>query len=225
MSLGNGFTNIEMFAQGKLGYSYHLAKWYEDKELKPVPYDEAKLRLAIASDEALQKLDQHGMEVTEFIVGKTNVDPRKGKYEFSPNDPQTWQYRSGILHRWNDYKEKGYSGLIVLGCVDRSMIPAASKSIKFPKGDDDTFSMNPEYFTQLFMNALIEYYLVIKPDKPFRRYSFNAGRMARSPEANGIIYMAFKAEKKSPKVSVTAICRVEEVVATTGLVIYYMYVL
>lgn len=126
---GLGFMEFDDLCRGCHGYSYNLAELFDK-----CAFDKSKQRYhSISFKESLERLKgkikdsfkdletQTERKVTAFTIGKTFAKSRSGR-EFDTMNPHTWKLDGGINGRWQDYKDD-YNGLIVIGCIERDLIP------------------------------------------------------------------------------------------------------
>ncbi|CAG2249451.1 unnamed protein product [Mytilus edulis] len=134
-------------------------------------------------------------KVTDFTIGKTFVKQKPGAY-FNPMKPTTWSLGGGINGRWQDYKNEDYDGLIVLACIERDLIPQHTKECnkRAILMDKKTIKANQQNYALALEQALIHYYVLIKPDERLRNQSFDIGNLSKEPYKGGIVYVAYKLE-------------------------------
>ncbi|OPL20333.1 hypothetical protein AM593_10054, partial [Mytilus galloprovincialis] len=198
-----GFTEFDDLCRGCQGYSYNLAGLFDicdhdqfNRHKHPISFKEAFKRLKLRIKESFSTLEtQTERKVTDFTIGKTFVKQKPGVY-FNPMKPTTWSLGGGINGRWQDYKNDKYDGLIVLTCIERDLIPQHTKecnkrAILIHK---KTIEANQQNYALALEQALIHFYVFIKPDERLRNQSFDIGNLSKEPYRGGIVYVAYKLE-------------------------------
>ena len=191
-----GFSEFDDIATGRRpGYSHNLTKLFnvdsDNKDIRhPITFREASERLIKKCDDTLLELQIQDKEVEEFVIGKSFVKQRPG-VTFRPDRPTTWSLGGGVNGRWREYLDRDYYGLVVLGCVEKELIPTASKHIKFSY-DEETFSVDQQLYALALEQSLIHHYMFEKPDKRLRNHSLDCGRKSTVLYKGFVIYVAFK---------------------------------
>ncbi|XP_063407794.1 uncharacterized protein LOC134691286 [Mytilus trossulus] len=198
-----GFLEFDDLCQGSQGYSYNLAGLFEtcdhdqfSRHKHTISFKEAFKRLKLRIKESFIALEtQTERKVTDFTIGKTFVKQRQGVI-FNPMKPSTWSLGGGINGRWQDYKNDNYDGLIVLTCIERDLIPQHTKECnkRAILIDKKTIEANQQNYALALEQALIHFYVFIKPDERLRNQSFDIGNLSKEPYKGGIVYVAYKLE-------------------------------
>ena len=190
-----GFSEFDDLTRGnRPGYSHRLTNLFDvcsdNKDVQhSIPFAEASNRLIAACEDTLEELARQDKEVEEFIIGKSFVKQRPG-VTFRPDRPTTWSLGGGVNGRWREYSDRDYYGLVVIGCVEKELIPTASRELKFSY-DEETFSVDQQLYALALEQSLIHHYMFKKPDKRLRNHSLDCGRKSTIYKG-GVIYVAFK---------------------------------
>ena len=182
-----GFSEFDDLTRGnRPGYSHRLTNLFDvcsdNKDIRhSIPFTEASNRLIAACDDTLEELARQDKEVEEFVIGKSFVKQRPG-VTFRPDRPTTWSLGGGVNGRWREYLDRDYYGLVVLGCVEKELIPTASRDLKFPydvlenkdnkeKCKSKIFSIDQQLYALALEQSLIHHYMFVKPDIRIRNRS------------------------------------------------------
>ncbi|CAG2189912.1 unnamed protein product [Mytilus edulis] len=205
------FTEFDDLCRGCQGYSYNLAGLFDicdhdqfNRHKHTISFKEAFKRLKLRIKESFSALEtQTDRKVTDFTIGKTFCKQKTGAY-FNPMKPTTWSLGGGINGRWQDYKNADYDGLIVLACIERDLISQHTKECnkRAILMDKKTIKANQQKLCPSPEQALIHYYVLIKPDERLRNQSFDIGNLSKQPYIGGIVYVAYKLEPE-PSYSVS----------------------
>ena len=206
-----GFVDFDNLLRTNIpGYSHRLTKLFDvcsdNKDVRhPISFREASERLIKACDDTLMELQIEGKEVEEFVIGKSFVKERRGA-TFRPDVPTTWRLDGGVNGRWkSEYLPRDYNGLVVLGCVERELIPIASRELGFKysvseKEDNNgmsntkSFSVDQQLYALGLEQSLVHHYMFVKPDKRLRNHSLDCGRKSDTYRG-GVVYVAFKVKE------------------------------
>ena len=205
-----GFSELDDLVRGdKPGYSHSLVKLFDvdadNKDIRHfIPFREASDRLIKACDGVLLDLKINNKQLEEFVIGKSFVKRRTG-VTFRPDRPTTWSLGGGVNGRWRDYFNRDYYGLVVLGCVERELIPTKTKGLGFSyevtekKDNNETvnkskrFKVDQQLYALALEQSLIHHYMFVKPDKRLRNHSLDCGgKSEESGYQGGVVYVAFK---------------------------------
>lgn len=198
-----GFTDFEDLCKGCNGYSYNLAELFDrcdhdhtNHHRHSISFKQSLKRLKLKLKQSLSELErQTERKVTDFTIGKSFVKEKKLAH-FNPMKPTTWCLGGGITARWRNYKSNNYDGLIVLGCVERNLVPKKLRecSANAHRLDKTTIEMNQQNYALGLEQALIQYFSLIKADERLRNLSFDIGNISKEKYMGGVVYVAYKLE-------------------------------
>ncbi len=191
-----GGTTYDILCSGEVkSYSFNLV---DLNDCQPLSLETATNALIKQIDDTLTNIaiQQPDKELVAFTIGKSHARQKfrkkSGGYgrtliKFDRKDPKTWKFDGGINNRWREYLQKGYSGLIALTAVTRSVIPYNVRQAHGQTIDVEQYSIALE-------QQLIQHYMLKKADSRLENTSFHPGNLcdkAKKPYA-GIVYVAFK---------------------------------
>ena len=130
---------------------------------------------------------QSGNVIEEFCIGKTYAEARKLKNSrhFNSMDVKTWKL-GGISSRWSetddDYKVKGYDGLVAIGAVTRAMLKTVGNRNVW---DQQLYAPSQE-------STLISHFAFEACDLRLANKSLHPGHLQNVPSAGYVLYFAYR---------------------------------
>lgn len=179
---------------GVKGCTHRLAKLHEVCEhacnaLHPISFKEALNRLRKRVKKTLEELERTNMnkKIAEFCIGTDAVTGLSG-VNFSCLKPATWAVDKCLgLRKCIRYMDGYYDGLIVVGCIDKFLIP-----IEVKKTESKTI-VNHHVYVEGLAQALMHYFMFIKPDKRFNKFNYSEPK--NQQDTGSLIFLAFRYEE------------------------------
>ncbi|CAG2189934.1 unnamed protein product [Mytilus edulis] len=197
-----GFTDFTGLGKGHRGYAHTLTSLFNQCDFGTVEthrhtisFKEASKRLRKQMTESFEYIEiQTGRMVKEFNIGKTHVYSQYA-VDFNPSQPTTWATYGGLPVSWENYKKKGFDGMIALGCVIKDIIP------KVIRETNKALEMNSHSYAAGLAQSLVQYYLLQNPDDRLRSVTVeDLGNKSGKDELGSpasVIYVAYKLEPKT----------------------------
>ncbi|CAG2185099.1 unnamed protein product [Mytilus edulis] len=197
-----GFTDFTGLGKGHRGYAHTLTSLFNQCDFGTVEthrhtisFKEASKRLRKQMTESFEYIEiQTGRMVKEFNIGKTHVYSQYA-VDFNPSQPTTWATYGGLPISWENYKKKGFDGMIALGCVIKDIIP------KVIRETNKALEMNSHSYAAGLAQSLVQYYLLQNPDDRLRSVTVeDLGNKSGKDELGSpasVIYVAYKLEPKT----------------------------
>ncbi|XP_052072321.1 uncharacterized protein LOC127710483 [Mytilus californianus] len=197
-----GFTDLTDLGKGHRGYAHQLTSLFNQCDFGTVEthrhtisFKEASKRLRKQMMESFEYIEiQTGRLVKEFNIGKTHVYSQYS-IDFNPTQPSTWAPYGGLSVSWENYKKKGFDGMIALGCVIKDIIPQVIRDT------NKALEINHHSYAAGLAQSLVQYYLLQNPDDRLRSVTVedlgnNTGKDELGSPAS-VIYAAYKLEPKT----------------------------
>ncbi|CAG2185101.1 unnamed protein product [Mytilus edulis] len=161
-----GFTDL---GKGHRGYAHRLTSLFNQCDFDTVEthrhtisFKEASKRLRKQMTESFEDIEkQTSRMIKEFKIGITHVGSQNA-INFNPTQPSSWVTYGGLPVSWENYKKKGFDGMIALGCVIEDIIP------KVIRDTNKALEMNPHSYAAGLAQSLVQYYLLQNPDNRLR---------------------------------------------------------
>ncbi|XP_071180279.1 uncharacterized protein [Mytilus edulis] len=197
-----GFTDFTGLGKGHRGYAHTLTSLFNQCDFGTVEthrhtisFKEASKRLRKQMTESFEYIEiQTGRMVKEFNIGRTHVYSQYA-VDFNPSQPTTWATYGGLPVSWENYKKKGFDGMIALGCVIKDIIP------KVIRETNKALEMNSHSYAAGLAQSLVQYYLLQNPDDRLRSVTVeDLGNKSGKDELDSpasVIYAAYKLEPKT----------------------------
>ncbi|VDH95917.1 Hypothetical predicted protein [Mytilus galloprovincialis] len=197
-----GFTDYSDLGKGHRGYAHQLTSLFNQCDFgtaethrHTISFKEASKRLRKQMTESFEYIEiQTGRMVKEFNIGKTHVYSQYA-IDFNPTQPSTWATYGGLPISWENYKKKGFDGMIALGCVVKDIIPQVIRET------NKALEMNSHSYAAGLAQSLVQYYLLQNPDDRLRSVTVeDLGNKSGKDELGSpasVIYVAYKLEPKT----------------------------
>ncbi|XP_063448727.1 uncharacterized protein LOC134728170 [Mytilus trossulus] len=197
-----GFTDFTDLGKGHRGYAHQLTSLFNQCDFGTVEthrhtisFKEASKRLRKQMTESFEYIEiQTSRMVKEFNIGKTHVYSQYA-VDFNPTQPSTWATYGGLPVSWENYKKKGFDGMIALGCVIKDIIPTVIRET------NKALEMNSHSYAAGLAQSLVQYYLLQNPDDRLRSVTVeDLGNKSGKDELGSpasVIYVAYKLEPKT----------------------------
>ncbi|XP_063448714.1 uncharacterized protein LOC134728164 isoform X2 [Mytilus trossulus] len=197
-----GFTDFTGLGKGHRGYAHTLTSLFNQCDFgtgethrHTISFKEASKRLRKQMTESFEYIEiQTSRMVKEFKIGKTHVCSQNA-INFNPTQPSTWATYGGLPLSWENYKKKGFDGMIALGCVIKDIIP------KVIRETNKALEMNSHSYAAGLAQSLVQYYLLQNPDDRLRSVTVedlgNKSGKDKLGSPASVIYVAYKLEPKT----------------------------
>ncbi|CAC5406979.1 unnamed protein product [Mytilus coruscus] len=183
-----GFTDFTDLGKGYIGYAHQLTSLFNQCDFGIMDTH----RHTVSFKEASRRLRKQMMESFEYIEIQTG---RLYSIDFNPTQPSSWATYGGLPVSWENYKKKGFDGMIALGCVIKDIIP------KVIRETNKALEMNPHSYAAGLAQSLVQYYLLQNPDDRLRSVTVeDLGNKTGKDELGSpasVIYVAYKLEPKT----------------------------